>query len=102
MEANQAHIVRAPGKAAASNTALVDAALKERAAARACDMRSNTALVDAALKERAAARACDIRAQPALVDAALEERAAARACELPCRKPAVIREAISAHRSRAR
>ena len=60
--------------------ALVDAALKRHAAARACIQGRSPALVDAALKRNAAARACIQAHNTALVDAALERRAAARAC----------------------
>ena len=60
--------------------ALVDAALKRNAAARACIQGRSPALVDAALKRNAAARACIQAHNTALVDAALERRAATRAC----------------------
>jgi len=65
---------------AATQPALVDAALRKRAAPRACIRGTSPALVVAALRERAASRACIQAHQPALAEAALQVRAASRAC----------------------
>jgi hypothetical protein len=59
-----------------NHPALVDAALRKRAAPRACIRGTSPALVVAALRERAASRAC---IPSALADAALQVRAAPRA-----------------------